>query len=590
MIATAARRMVPIAVFGLAVVCFLPALGGEFLNWDDRENLVQNTGFRGLGWAQLRWMFTATVLGHYIPLTWMSFGVNYVLGGMNPWGYHMGNLLLHGANAALVYFVARRLLVAGRGEGAGGSWRMTAAAAFGALVFGLHPLRVESVAWITERRDVLCGFFFLLAVLAWLRAVERPGRAEGWWQGLSLAAFAASLLSKAAAMPLPAVLVLLDVYPLGRVKALGWRRLLLEKLPHAVLAGAAAGLSLIALRISTVSVTSYREYGVGARVGMTAYSLVFYPWKFLWPPPLSPIYELPVRVDPLARQFLVPLIVLIAVTAVLVALRRRWPGGLAAWVYSALMVLPVSGIVHAGFQLAHDRYSYLSGLGFAVLAGGALGWMLEGSERGRRAPLVGLLTAGAFLIVLLWGADSWRQSRLWRDSETLWRWAVDVDPGCALCRSNLGGQILYSRPDSEADGREAELHLRRAIALRPQMAVAYYNLGIALQAQRRYAEAEAAYREYTRRAPNVPEGAAALGLLLLAQGRSDEALPILRRAVELSPGNSSVPARIKAALDGHAAALARAGRADEAAVPRREAAAIRVGGHGSPALPVAPAR
>jgi hypothetical protein len=570
----AAMRLVPLAVFGLALVGFLPALGGEFLNWDDRENLVQNTGFRGLGWAQLRWMFTATVLGHYIPLTWMSFGVNYVLGGMNPWGYHMGNLLLHGANAALVYFVARRLLVAGRGEGAGGSWRMTAAAAFGALVFGLHPLRVESVAWITERRDVLCGFFFLLAVLAWLRAVERPGRAEGWWQGLSLAAFAASLLSKAAAMPLPAVLVLLDVYPLGRVKALGWRRLLLEKLPHAVLAGAAAGLSLIALRISTVSVTSYREYGVGARVGMTAYSLVFYPWKFLWPPPLSPIYELPVRVDPLARQFLVPLIVLIAVTAVLVALRRRWPGGLAAWVYSALMVLPVSGIVHAGFQLAHDRYSYLSGLGFAVLAGGALGWMLEVSERGRRAPLVGLLTAGAFLIVLLWGADSWRQSRLWRDSETLWRWAVDVDPGCALCHNNIGSVILETPPFTPARAALAESHFREAIRLHPERPNAYHNLGAALAAQKRYAEAETVFRTFIASYPETAAGPGSLGALLLEQRRYAEAISELRRAQSMAPRARELQIALATALRAHARELAESGQRQEAAALVREAGGL----------------
>src|SRR5262249_21283535 len=158
-------------------LAFLPALRGDFV-WDDVHNFVENDHFRGLGGPQLRWMWRTTLLGHYIPLTWMSLRLNYVLGRMDPWGYHLGNPAIPAANAGLFYFVARRLLAAAQGGSAGepaaangddSGLTLSIGAAFAAIVFGVHPLRVESVAWVTERRDVLCGLFYLLAAWAYLR-------------------------------------------------------------------------------------------------------------------------------------------------------------------------------------------------------------------------------------------------------------------------------------------------------------------------------------------------------------------------------------------------------------------------------------
>ena len=295
------RRILPLLVAVAAIVPFLPALDGGF-NWDDIPNLVENPHYRGLGWTQLKWMFTTNLLGHYVPLAWMTLGLNYVLGGMNPWGYHLTNLLLHGANAALFYFAARRLLALalpphpglspGGGEGA-----LTLGAVLAALVFGVHPLRVESVTWVTERRDVLCGVFFLLAVLAYLRGVRSGGTIQRWWWTLSVGAFVLALLSKAAAMPLPAVLLLLDIYPLRRVDPVGWRRLLTEKMPYLGLAVASAVMALIA-QTRAEAVTGYQDYGIAARVAMACYSFMFYPWKFVWSAELSPLYELPPQVNP----------------------------------------------------------------------------------------------------------------------------------------------------------------------------------------------------------------------------------------------------------------------------------------------------
>src|SRR5690242_9422095 len=411
-------------------------------------------------------MFTTTLMGHYIPLTWMTLGFNYVVGGMNPWGYHLGNLLLHASNAVLVYLIARRLIAAaaaqGRQDGQSGA-ALAWSSAFGALLFGVHPLRVESVAWITERRDVLCGFFFLLTALTYLKDVESGRGFDSPARWLSLAAFAAALLSKAAAMPIPAVLLLLDIYPLRRLHV-GWRRLILEKLPYAALAVAAAVVALIALRRG-VAVTSYDHYGAGARVGMVSYSMLFYPISFLWPMHLSPMYELPARVNLNAWPFGPALLGLAAATGALLLARHRWPAMLAAWVYSALMVLPVSGVVHSGSQLTNDRYSYLSGIGFALLGGGALWAGLRLREQGRvSAPAAMTLAGAAALAVVLLGLSAWTQAHAWRDSETLWRWAVNIDPECALCHGNLGAAITNS-PTGSARLEEAGTHLRRALAL-----------------------------------------------------------------------------------------------------------------------------
>ncbi len=525
------RLLLPVLIFVITGAVFLPALQGQFLNWDDSVNFVANPHYRGLGWSHLRWMFTATLLGHYIPLTWMSLGLNYVLGGMNPWGYHLGNLLLHATNTTLVYWIARRLLAAAW-SGGSQDGRATPAicwsGACAALLFGIHPLRVESVAWITERRDVLCGLFFLLAVLAYLKGVERGGSLEPAWRWLSSTASLAALLSKAAAMPLPVVLLLLDAYPLRRSQH-GWRRLLVEKLPYAALAAGTALVALVALP-QGAAITSYERYGALARVGMVAYSLVFYPLKFAWPMHLSPMYELPARVELGAWPFLPALLILAAASATLVLGRRRWPWALAAWTYSAVMVLPVSGVVHSGSQIVNDRYSYLSGIGFAALGGAGIAWILRQREQGRvSVRTLSMVAVGVVAIGTTLGLAAWTQVHVWRDSESLWRWAVDMDPACALCHGNLGAAIS-SGPSGPARIGEAEAHLRRAIELRPDGPIPYFNLGNLLLVRRQYDEAEAAYRRYSELWPTSANGQRRLGLLAILRGRYAEAIPLLEHA------------------------------------------------------------
>ena len=574
----AARSSSRIGVLSLALVAlaamlvFLPSLDGQWLNWDDETNFVYNPHFRGLGLAHLRWMFTATVLAVYAPLSWVTLGANYVAGGMDPWGYHLVNLLIHGASAALFFLVARRLLAAGLGarldDGA-----VTAGAVAAGLVFAVHPLRAESVGWVTERRDVLSAMLYLAAALAYLRGVGPDGRLAARWRNLSLAAFAAALLSKGLAMTLPLSLLVVDVYPLRR--RVGWRALLTEKVPYAALAtlGALAAVWAVSREVHW---TSYGERGPAERLAMTAYSIWFYPAKLVWPVDLSPYYEIPERVSLAEWRFLGPLLGVVLVSVALLALRRRCPGALAAWIHSAIVLGPVSGIVHAGAQLAHDRYSYVSGLGFAALAGAGVAWILLARRRGQvGGATAAVAVAGAAAGIVLLGAGGWEQAKVWRHSEALWRAAAAADPTCGRCESNLGN-VLYGQQHF----REAEIHYRRAIEIRPRLPEPYNNLGIALAAQRRYPEAEAAFREALAREPRLAGGIANLGLLYAEQGRWAEATPLLQKALVTSP---DIPGLRDAA--GHAFAE-RALELDREGKPA-EAAALRASARQTAARPAA---
>src|SRR3989475_6818994 len=243
--------LVPALIALVTFAAFLPVLQNQFVDWDDQRNFLDNHHYRGLGWTHLRWMWT-THLGHYIPLTWMTLGLDYVLWGMNPLGYHLTSLLLHAANAVVFFFVAFRIL--GLGLPDPGDRRqadLVLSAGFAALVFAIHPLRVESVAWVTERRDVLSGLFYPSAILIYLRACERGERGRGWYWA-AVGSFACALLSKSMAVNLPIVLLILDVYPLRHLGgAIGWwsepaRRVYVEKLPFVLLATAAAAIAVMA--------------------------------------------------------------------------------------------------------------------------------------------------------------------------------------------------------------------------------------------------------------------------------------------------------------------------------------------------------
>ncbi|MBI3104645.1 MAG: hypothetical protein HYY95_03525 [Candidatus Rokubacteria bacterium] len=539
------RRGDSALVLLVTALVFLPGVFGEFVNWDDDRNFLQNLDYRGLGWANLRWMLTTSHMGPWAPLSWVTLAADYLLWGMSPRGYHVTSLLFHSASAALFLLIARRLLRAAPPGAPEGALRIGAVGA--ALLFAVHPLRVESVVWITERRDVVSGFFYMLTVLAYLRAVE--GRLAGMRLGgrywLSLGCFAAAVLSKSMVVSLPVVLLILDVYPLGRLGGrAGWT---------------GAAVAFLALR-PWGNLLSLGDFGPAQRAAVSVYGVAFYLWKTLVPIGLSPLYALPRSVDPLALPFVFSGVVVLALSAAAVIMRRRWPWLAAAWSAYVVTALPVLGVFQNGPQIAADRYTYLPVLGWALLGGAGLArcagrWMVGAA--GRRSAGAVLSAAVALLIAL--AALAARQALVWQDSVTLWRHAVALDPGSVRSRVHLGGALMGAGWLEPAT-RQFEAGLR----LDPTDPEALIGLAATLGASGRGQEAVAPATEAARRRPGDAEIQYHLGEVLRLVGRREEALAAYRQSMRFRP---------RWPVGGYRAAttLAELGRTEEAVAALAEA-------------------
>src|SRR5579862_5405959 len=453
----------PCVIVVTVFACFAPALRAGFVAWDDPSNLVENPNYRGFSLAHVRWMFTTLLAGHYQPLSWMTFALDYTVWGMQPQGYHLTNVVLHAANALLVYVLALALFPSTAAARAGSR---VVAAAVAALCFAVHPLRAESVAWVTERRDVLSTLFLLLTVLAYVRmARARPQASSQLWLVAALVCFALSLLSKAWGMTLPAVLLILDAYPLRRIseRQESLRRLLLEKLPFLALALIAMVLAVLAQR-PAAGMRTLAEHGVGARLVQASYGLVFYLWKTLLPFRLSPLYLLRPDFDPMRPGYLGCVAGVVAITAAALLLRRRWPWGLAAWVCYGIVLSPVLGILQTGPQLVADRYSYLACLPWALLAGAAV----YGASSERRP-----FGAAVVLVVLVtFSMLTFRQTEVWKDTATLWDHVLRLDPRNYVANVNRGTEQA-----ARGDFAGAVAYYDRALEANPGLAIAYRGRG-----------------------------------------------------------------------------------------------------------------
>jgi len=530
--------LIPVLIVLVTSAAFLPALQNQFLRWDDHKNFLGNPHYRGLGWMHLRWMWT-THLGHYIPLTWMTLGLDYVLWGMNPLGYHLTNLLLHAANAVLFYFVAFRIL--GLGLPDPGDRRqadLVLSAGFAALVFAIHPLRVESVAWVTERRDVLSGLFYLSAILIYLRTCERGERGRGWyWAAVGL--FACALLSKSMVVNLPIVLLILDVYPLRRLGgATGWwsepaRRVYVEKIPFVLLATAAAAIAVMA-QLSVHAAASLAQLSVPGRVAVSAYGLSFYLWKMVVPLNLSPLYPLSPIVNPWAMPFVLSYTMVLAITAIALALRRRVPGLPAAWSAYVVVLLPVLGIFQSGPQIAADRYTYLASLGWAILAGACLLFCWRISRTSTTGTPTTLPIAGvAICVVAGLGVLTWNQVHIWHDSERLWTYTVAIHPNSSLAQFSLG--IVLS---AQGKPTEAIEHFQKGLQLRPDEPSAHTNLGVALIQQGKLADAIEHFRQAVHIYPDDALAHTNWGSALIDLGKPSEAIEHFQQALRIHPDDA----------------------------------------------------
>lgn len=542
----------PPAIAAVATfVVFLPSLWNGFVNWDDTTNFLNNPDYRGLGWKNLRWMATTFLLGQWIPLTWLTLGLDYIVWGMDPFGYHLTSVLLHTATTVAFYFVARRLLAM-----SAPSWSpqsLATAALAAALFFGIHPLRAESVAWVTERRDVLSGLFFMLALLGYLRAREEGPRSRLWF-GLSVGAYALAALSKSIVVSLPIVLLLLDVYPLRRLgseprRGRRARELIVEKGPYFLVA-LITGLMAIWAQQSNRFLTPLDQLSMLDRIPVVLYSLWFYLAKTVLPTGLSPLYELPARVSLLEPRFLGAAVGAAAAGAVVILLGRRWMGlRIAAAAYAA-MLAPVSGLLHNGHQLVHDRYSYLPCLPWAILFGAGVALLLAAIQQDRlRPPLAALATVTATAWLAALGFQAAEQTKVWRDDDTLWRYALDADPKCSICRSNLGLSLGVRGLTSLAI-----VEFEQAVALRPDRVRTHGNLGVALLREGRLAEALEHLRTVLARHPDDLNARNNLAVALLRLGRREEALAELRGILKLDPDNVLARIHLAAALvDDHRA-------------------------------------
>lgn len=543
--------VVPAIVLIVTFAAFFPGLQNGFVNYDDRQNIYENPSFRGLGWDQIQWMFTTFHMAHYQPLSWLTFGLDYTVWGLRPFGYHLTNLLLHLTAALLFYFVSLRLLRSSatplQGDGGLGP-RIGAGAA--ALLFAVHPLRVESVVWITERRDVLSGSFFLLSILAYLHAIGRSGQERQRWLFGAVASHALSLFSKVLGVTLPAVLLLLDIYPLRRLpwdprrwSEKAYAPILREKVPFALLSFVFAMIAPFA-QVAAGSLEWASGYGIGARIAIPLYGLAFYLWKTILPIGLSQFYALPRALDPFELRFVLSGVVVVAVSAAAFAVRRRWPAFLAAWVYYVVVLSPMLGIVQIGVAIAADRFTYLPCLGWALLAGAGVSWLWRAAARGdvpREVCELGLVGAGVAIALL--SAQSFGQSLVWRDSVRLWRHAAAIAPDEAETRNWFG---IALKDANRID--EAIEQYRAAVRLRDDFDSARVNLGNVLALK---GDDEGAAEQFAKAAALTStnaQGENNWGYVLMRLGRTDEAIPHFEAALRLLPGMTSARLMLVEAL------------------------------------------
>ncbi len=517
---------ISLALFLAVLLSYLPVLQNGFVNWDDPEAIKNNPYIRDLSLSSLEWMFTTFYTGNWIPLNWLSLSLDFQIGGLNPVVYHMDNVLLHGLNTVLFFFLAIKIL--------GLAWknhdpavqalskgRSLVAASLAALLFGLHPLHVESVAWATERKDLLCGFFYLLSLLAYLRwagaAAGRKAKAA-----LCLVLYVLAVMAKPMAITLPAAMLVLDYWPLGRVPST-WRSALREKIPFFLAALVFSALA-VAAQAQWGAFSSPGNLGLPFRAMNAVHSAAFYLWKMLLPVHLLPFYPL----DPGAGAFslgnLGAALCVVLVSWACYSARRTRPYWAAAWIYYLATLAPVLGVLQVGGQAAADRFSYLPSLGPFLLFGTLAALSLR--KNILLAFLFCLLLAGSL------GALTWRQTGLWRDSVTLWEKVAKAYPGVSqTVHSNLANAYRAAgRPD------DAVSEYDKAITIGPPRAYPHDGKGVALLDKGLTEEAVHEFQEAVALDPQDLPAHRHLWLIYQKLGRRQEAQEEFQEAARLVPG------------------------------------------------------
>jgi len=556
-----ARSRVILGAFVLAVLVALPYAqlrDHEFVHFDDYGYIVDNPHVNvGLSSAGLAWAFTTHHMANWHPLTWISHMLDCEWFGLDPGAHHLMGVGLHLINAVLL-FVALWTMT-----------RETAPSLVVAALFALHPLRVESVAWASERKDLLAGLFWMLAMLAWVAYARRPGAAR--YLGVC-ACLAAGLLAKPMLVTLPLALLLIDYWPLqrlrvdgaGRFPAVSLRRAVIEKIPLLAIAALSAGATILA-QSAGGAVQELAGLSLAARVGNAAVSYVAYLWKTVWPTRLAFYYpHTAIVADDGAASLVLPAIaagvVLFGVSVLAVRFATRAPQFVVGWLWYVATLFPVIGIVQVGNQAMADRYTYIPLVGIYL----AVVWTLRQAAH-KRPYLRSALTVATVAILAGLAVTTSLQARTWRDSETLFEHALAVTDDNYVAHVNLGN-VLARRGDRAA----AETHYREALQIEPDQVEAHHNLAGVLLLRADTQGAISHYREALRLRPDYVSAHLNLGVALDRAATPQEAMVHYERAARLDPTSY----RAQELLAG---AMARIGDDSGAAQRYRRAIELRPG-------------
>jgi tetratricopeptide (TPR) repeat protein len=460
-------------------------------------------------------------------------------------GHHLTSIIFHGLNTFLVIFLVfflahfaqeRRLIqVVDKTNGQLMNTPLLAGAITG-LLFGLHPLHVESVAWISERKDVLYAFFFLLSMLSYLKYISSSQKRQRVFHyGLCLLFFIFSLMSKPMAITLPIVLIILDYFPLERLDLKSVlrsnRKVLIEKLPFFVLSIGSSVITVMAQQ-SEGAIHSFELIMLGDRVLVALRALSFYLYKMIWPINLAPLYPYPSKIAFFMAEYLLSFILFLAVTIFCISTWKKQKIWSAVWAYYVITLLPVLGIVGIGAHAAADRYTYLPSLGPFLLLGLGVSKVLRKSINHAIRKLFSSTVIAILLVVLSY--FTMNQIKIWQDTETLWYRDIKVFPKSAFKAYNNLGEIYKSQGLID----KARIYYETAIKINPQFPQPYSNLGVILRSQGRIDEAIKYYQIALKLNPDFIDAHKNLGFAYILKGDKDKAIQQLQHAVKLDPSDA----------------------------------------------------
>lgn len=522
---------------------FLPSLRNGFVNWDDDAYVYENFFIRSFDAQFFKRAFLNFYAANWHPLTWISHAVDYAVWGLNPVGHHLTSIFLHAMNTFLVVLLAVTLL---RGSGERGERNglpksfftdrgtLLAGAVAGTL-FGLHPIHVESVVWVSERKDLLSAFFFLVSLRSYVKYVagtENEARILEVFHNkhylFSLAFFVLALSSKPMAVTLPVVLLILDWYPFKRMRSLrGARNVCMEKLPFFALSLVSSVVTFFAQR-SGEAVVSLDVSPLSTRLIVAAQAVIWYLLKMICPVDLIPLYPYPHNVSFLSHQYLFPVLLVIAITSVVIVTNRKF--WIAVWGYYVVTLLPVIGIVRVGFQSMADRYTYLPSLGPFLAMGVVSAWAYDRATSSGRRLLVKAIGAAAVVALISMSYMTQKQIRVWRNSLTLWNYVIEE-------KSKKVPVAYYHRGIAYSDERQYDMAIEdyaTAIALKPNYFEAYINRGFAYSSQGQY---DRAIEDYTAAISLRPDFRAYnnRGDAYISKGLFDMAIKDLNQAIRINP-------------------------------------------------------